>query len=272
MRHRIKLLFSRLPGIEAMEADTDLAFARHTHEQFGVGLIERGAQKSASGRGTVEAGAGDLITVNPGEVHDGAPIGERGRKWRMLYVDPALVSAVLVDMTDSSLAAGREFTQPRLRDAVLATRFRMLFEGLTDPDAAAGKLSAQETSVLLLAGLLRPAAPPPVSVSVSVPAGVSRARTRIDDEPTADLTLPMLAAEAGLSQYQFLRAFARATGLTPHAYVVQRRVHRARQRILSGMPLADAALCSGFADQSHMTRHFVRRYGFGPGAYARSVR
>jgi len=41
--------------------------------------------------------------------------------------------------------------------------------------------------------------------------------------------------------------------------------------ILAKTPLADAAAISGFADQSHMTRAFVQRFGVTPGAYARTV-
>lgn len=95
---RVSLLRSRRPGIEAVAADTTLAFGRHTHEQFGVGLMLRGAQKSASGRGVVEAGAGDIVTVNPAEVHDGAPIGDAGRAWRMLYLAPAIVAELAGDI------------------------------------------------------------------------------------------------------------------------------------------------------------------------------
>lgn len=87
-----------MPGIQAVAADTSQAFGRHTHAQFGVGLIERGAQRSASGRGMVEAGAGDIITVNPGEVHDGAPLGEGGRRWCMLYLDPGLLERLAADV------------------------------------------------------------------------------------------------------------------------------------------------------------------------------
>lgn len=68
-----------IEGVEAVEADTAHSFGRHTHDQFGIGVITRGAQRSASGRGPVEAGPGDMITVNPGEVHDGHPIGDAGR-------------------------------------------------------------------------------------------------------------------------------------------------------------------------------------------------
>jgi quercetin dioxygenase-like cupin family protein len=62
------------PFSAAVEFAARHIFPRHTHEQFGIGVIRRGASRSRSGRGMVEAGSGDIITVNPGEVHKGAPI------------------------------------------------------------------------------------------------------------------------------------------------------------------------------------------------------
>ena len=90
----------------------------------------------------------------------------------------------------------------------------------------------------------------------------------MDDDPTAGVTLADLARESGMSRFQLLRGFAKATGLTPHAYLVQRRINLARRLIAGGTPLAEAAMDSGFTDQSHMTRIFVRKYGITPGAYA----
>lgn len=91
-RGRFRVVPCGMAGVLAVEAESAHAFPRHSHEQFGVGLIVRGAQRSLSGRGVVEAGAGDLITVNPSEVHDGASLGGRGRAWRMLCLDPSLVA------------------------------------------------------------------------------------------------------------------------------------------------------------------------------------
>lgn len=68
-----------------------------------------------------------------------------------------------------------------------------------------------------------------------------------------------------------MRAFAKVFGVTPYAYVVERRLLNARRLIVSGEPLASAALEAGFADQSHMHRLFVRRYGYTPGALARAA-
>ncbi|WP_457326024.1 AraC family ligand binding domain-containing protein, partial [Roseateles sp. P5_E11] len=116
-----KLIPSHVDGVEVVVADSALAFGRHTHDEFGIGLIERGAQKSASGRGVVEARAGDLITVNPGEVHDGTPFDASGRCWRMLYVDPARLLDAAADIAPGS---SFEFKAPVIRDALMTARFR----------------------------------------------------------------------------------------------------------------------------------------------------
>jgi AraC-like DNA-binding protein len=72
---------------------------------------------------------------------------------------------------------------------------------------------------------------------------------------------------AGCSRFQLLRGFAKEVGTTPHAYVMQRRARLARQMIAGGTSLADAANFAGFADQSHLTREFVKHFGITPGRY-----
>lgn len=265
---RFNWLRCHASGIEAVAADTAQRFGRHTHDQYGVGLIVRGAQRSASGRGMYEAGAGDLIMVNPGEVHDGAPIGDGGRAWRMLYLEPSVIAALATELRDGRGAPSFEFHHPALRDPQLAARFRTLYRQVTDTrtGSAEDRLGIEQALLHWLGGMLHRRVPVP-----SAPAAIASARAMMDDDPGAPLTLAALAGEAGLSRYQFLRAFARATGMTPHAYLVQRRLQRARRLIAGGLPLAQAAADSGFADQSHMTRLFVRSFGMAPGFYARAA-
>lgn len=86
--HRVNASPTEVAGVIAVSARSDRAFARHRHDQFDIGVVDRGAQISASGRGQVEGPAGDVITVNPGEVHDGLPTGIWGRAWRMVCFDP----------------------------------------------------------------------------------------------------------------------------------------------------------------------------------------
>jgi AraC family transcriptional regulator len=82
-----------------------------------------------------------------------------------------------------------------------------------------------------------------------------------------DLTLRELAATVHLSPFHFARVFKQATGLSPHQYLLRRRVQRAQQ--LLGNPavtVAEAAQAVGFADHSHLTRHFKRLTGAPPRA------
>ncbi|NIF14643.1 AraC family transcriptional regulator, partial [Burkholderia sp. Ax-1735] len=87
--HRVTHYRRTDEGIEAISLESDRAFPRHAHDEFGVGVIVSGAHRSWSGRGQVDALAGDAIMVNPGEMHDGSPIeAGTGRRWRMLYLAP----------------------------------------------------------------------------------------------------------------------------------------------------------------------------------------
>lgn len=262
---------SSIAGVQAVAARSQRVFARHTHDQFGIGVMRQGAQVSHSGRGQVQAGPGHVITVNPGEVHDGAPIGGGMRAWQMLYLDPDVVAAAADDIAAADRGGdGRhhdyEFELPAWDQPGLARDVLALYAHAT---AGAAPLACEALLLRVLAQAGGPlGARPSPETRHGVPGGIRHARGLIDDDPAAALSLADLATASGLSRYQVLRAFARATGLTPHAYQMQRRLLLARQLIRQGMSLADAAALGGFSDQSHMTRLFVRAYGVSPGRYA----
>jgi AraC-like DNA-binding protein len=256
--------FHRFPiaGIEAMTASTARAFPRHTHDQYGIGVVDAGGHASWSGRGPVEAGPGNFICVNPGEVHDGRAIGQRPRSWRILYFDPSLMEELRTDILEGACPSFT-FNAPVFSDPAL----RRLFEAAL----ACNEGMACETAVLNLVAGLGVHATSGSGKRRGPTACVRRARERIEDDPAAPLTLRELAREAGLSRYQLLRAFARELGLTPHAYIVQRRIELARRLIRTGRSLAETAAVAGFCDQSHLTRCFGRHFGVTPSAYASAL-
>jgi AraC-like DNA-binding protein len=116
------------------------------------------------------------------------------------------------------------------------------------------------------------------SPATSLPAGaLSTERLTLVIEAIEDridhrLTVDELAAVAGLSPAHFAREFKRTTRETPHAFVVRRRLERARQLLIDGCSITDVALRCGFNDQAHLSRAFKGKFGLPPGAFARSVR
>jgi AraC-like DNA-binding protein len=261
--------YHRFPirGIESMAAATERSYPRHTHDQYGIGLVDFGTNSSWSDRGQVEAGPGHFICVNPGEVHDGTPGNRRPRRWRMLYFDPALLGQLRHD-----IAGGGEtpftFVSPVFFDAALRPVFDRAFSfaGASPdyPDAA----MACEDAIIRLVAHLGVHSTSPAKPFRRATARISRVRERIDADPSASVTIAELANEVGLNRYQLMRGFSRELRLTPHAYVLQRRLELARSLIKARCGLAEAAMRAGFCDQSHLTRCFLRQFGVTPRLYA----
>lgn len=248
--------------VTAVEACSALSFTRHSHDEYGVGIILAGAQRSWSGRGQVEAYAGDTITVNPREVHDGTAIGD-SRKWAMLYLDTRKVTTIAADIHEGKQGE-TEFTKPVLQNSHMARRFAVAYAAHATGNADA----MDEQLTLLLAGLLGDAK----AHKARAPQLIGHVKERIDDDPAGYHSLEDLARICGTSRFKTLRGFTALTGLTPHAYIIQRRLEFAKALMRSGVGLAEAGSEAGFADQSHFHRAFVRRFGMTPGVYAAAMR
>ena len=83
------------------------------------------------------------------------------------------------------------------------------------------------------------------------------------------IRLDQLCRCAGLSKSTLLRAFVRAKGVTPYCYLENIRVGKAKRLLEQGVPPVEAALETGFSDQSHFTNCFSRFIGLAPGIYSR---
>jgi AraC-like DNA-binding protein len=267
-RHDCRVFAFPADGIHCTQIQSERHFSRHSHATFGFGLVEQGAHRSASGQGCVDAEAGDIITNNPGEVHDGRPNRGNSRRWRMVYVDPgqfAMLGAIPPLATHGDV----EFVKPVIRDRELAASIRDLVnrvEAWNDRGARTPEVSLACEEALVRTGTLLLGRHATATLQREVAGNIGRARESLADDLMQTPTLAALAATAGLSRYQLLRRFEACYGLPPHAWLRQQRADLARKLIGRGVPLVQASAASGFADQSHMTRVFAQLYGYTPGA------
>jgi AraC-like DNA-binding protein len=245
-------------------------FPRHTHEGFAVGVIEHGALGFFYRGENVVAPAGFINLANPGEPHTGHAAVETGWTYRMFYLDVDVLQKAAHQMS------GRLQDLPFFRvgviyDERLAGLILNLHRILEKGDAS---LLEKESGFLrMLAGLIaRHADAPPLLRSTGRERlRIRRVREYIEEHFSEDIPLSMAASIACLSPFHFLRVFSEETGLTPHAYLTQVRVRRAKALIEKGWQVAAAACEVGFTDQSHLTRHFKRITGITPGYFSKIV-
>ncbi|MEU5879647.1 AraC family transcriptional regulator [Spirillospora sp. NPDC047279] len=241
-------------------------FGRHVHESYNFSVIEQGVEEFEH-RGTLlRAGPGSIVVVNPDTVHTGQAVHPEGWVYRGMYPSADLVAEVAAEL---GMPPGTPYFPETVLDDPEAAR---LLSAAHRAGEHGDALAASSLLRSALAGMLRRHADraPPGDLAAAVPPAVHAAReilhARLVDPPS----LEELAAAVGMRPFPLLRAFRAATGLPPHAYLNQIRVREARRLLDGGDPLAAVAAQAGFADQSHLTRHFKRSLGVPPGAYRRA--
>ncbi len=259
---------SMLPEVAFFSASfRDFAYRPHIHEEYAIGVIEQGAQRFRYRGGSYVAAPGTVIALNPDEVHDAQAETESGYRYRMMYLNPAWVEEILAVVSPQERGL-RFFSMPRFQDLLLAREIQQVLR-LWDQDAP-GLLEAEGRLVQAVGALFgRHGESRGVVPAATYPTMMARVCDYLRVHAAEALSLEVLAQQAGLSRYHFLRVFKATTGLAPHAYLIQVRVGLARQAIERGEPLGQAALLAGFADQSHLTLHFKATYGVTPGQYQR---
>jgi AraC-like DNA-binding protein len=240
------------------------AYDTHRHETYGVGLTLWGAQ-SFHYRGALRTSrGGQVMVLHPDEPHDGHASVDNGFAYHMLYVDPAAVTAALDGESPPFVP------EVVADDAALAELLREAFADFPQPleplavDAIVERLASRLAARSDGGRKQRHAALSHRAISRACEFLAAESHRTVASEELEKLT--------GLDRFALSRHFRAVTGTAPHRYQVGRRLARAQTMIAEGTPLGDAAAATGFADQSHMTRHFVARFGLTPGRWAALAR
>jgi AraC-like DNA-binding protein len=220
-------------------------------------------------RRRVSVRPGMVFCTEPGEIHTTPRVVNRG-SFNVLIIEPDTFREYLHEH-------GAEARNPRWR-AIAATaspgllrRLALFFQSLR-PECSPLELQSTAVSLMetLAFELVDDPPPPSGGTATDLDRAAARIRECLHGDGGGQLDLAALASAVGMSRFQVLRAFKRRYGVPPHAYRLCIQVGLARQLLVDGSSVADAAAQSGFADQSHLARHFRRALGITPTAYAQT--
>ncbi len=238
---------------------------RHSH--FSIGVVAAGSFQYRSSRGRGLMTPGSLLLGNAGHCFECAHehgVGDRCIAFRF--------SAEYFERIAADAGATPSFRAPRLpplraMSPAIAGACAGLAGSATCWEELAIQLAAR--AVQLAAGL----EPDPNAAPTGALARVTLAVRRIERNPAAGLNLASLAREARLSPYHFLRTFQKLTGVTPHQFILRKRLRNAALRLAAETTLVlDIALDCGFGDLSNFNHAFRAEFGVSPTSFRRNMR
>jgi AraC-like DNA-binding protein len=256
-------------GAEVMRAQFHAhRFAPHAHDTWAFGAVVAGAKDNAPGPiGGNIVRTGEITVLRPGQVHAGRAVGGGLCRYVMIYVPDEMLRR----LAEASDCRDPDFSQRAITDGPMVDRMAGFVEATLNAQSAAPPIDPDvgiELETIIAELLLRhgrPGCPEDRAVRTNPDLRLRRARDLLHSQLDRPVTLRRLADEIGLSPYHLCRRFAEVYGLPPHRYHLVLRLRLAKNLIKAGGQLADIAQATGFADQSHLGRHFKECFGFSPG-------
>ena len=249
-------------GMDRIEAYfAGFAFDPHRHDTYAIGRTLFGVQSFHYRGCMTHSLPGTTMVIHPDETHDGRASSEEGFRYRMIYVEPALIQQILGGKPLPFIPCGHT-TDPRLFRAseVLLQSLDCPIDPLQEQDAmydvaqalseASGVITSRKSFDYIAA---------------------ERAREFIHSALGRSITLDEMAEHAGRDRWALSRDFRLLFGTSPYRYLTLRRLDLVRSLLAQGQSLVNAAMTAGFTDQSHMTRQFRSTYGMPPSRWVKML-
>lgn len=250
----------RLERLEAYFAG--YGFAPHRHDTYAIGCTLAGLHRFNYRKCARHSLPGDTFVLHPDELHDGEAGNEAGFRYRIVYIEPALLQGPLGGQPLPFIDEGVS-RDPRLQRAI-GSLLQCLDRPLevSEEEDALYDLAQVMASIAGTKGRRR---------SVDFRAA-ERARDYIHEFLTQPVSLDELERVSGRDRWSLSRDFRALFGTSPYRYLTLRRLDQVRRLLLGAISPSEAALIAGFADQSHMSRQFKQAYGLSPGHWLRLIR
>lgn len=263
----------RSPYVDGLDVVESTAHQRcyplHLHEAMEIIWIRQG-------RGAIECRgrqyileAGEACVVSPYEIHGGGAALSTGPiRFCLIHVPQRLL---MPGFNTQYFRAANSGASLPLKTIPRSSADRLLSDLVTSLLGDHGPEQHVHSIATALDGLLALESGRRSSTSagqIRHPA-IEHVKSIIRHHYAEPLNVESLASEVELNERYLISLFRHATGVPPHQFQIAVRVDHARCLLPSGTPLSSIAVSSGFADQSHLNRHFKRQYGFTPGAFRR---
>lgn len=240
-------------------------FPNHFHDYYVIGCICGGRRRLICHNEESVVESGDLLLFNPGDSHACEQVDNQALDWRCLNIKPEVIQARTREITGKDHLP--RFSPPVARRAEQVPLLRELHEMILEEREDFQK---EECFLALLDLLLEEYAGPFARPRLrEEDAAVRLVRAHLEEHYTERISLEDLCALSGLDKYGLLRAFTRCRGITPYRYLENVRIARAKSLLEEGVPPVEAALRTGFTDQSHFTKFFKCFIGLTPRQYQR---
>lgn len=248
---------SALPFVELRSTYGSVqAYKPHFHPQLSFGAVIAGETLANCGGREHVLREGELVLVAPHVVHSCNPIAGQPRSYHMLHLDEAwchenVPASVCGDITV-------------IRDSKLFARYLEFVTSLPNLSATEATARLQHLLSDAVAGSS------PVTALPEYRQLPERIKQALLDNIDSPKTLDELAHSFGCRKETLIRVFRRAFHITPHAFVNNARIERAKGRLKMGEKIAHVAADLGFSDQAQLHRTFVNYTASTPGQYRRA--
>lgn len=249
-------------GLELKQGTTEVKpSAPHLHDAYQLSLVSAGTTVFRYRRSQHIAPARSLMAITPGEVHENVSVG--ARSFANIYAElnlfqqlglleqseqfPYISEAVICDSTSLALFTNilAAFDKPSSfleRESCLLQTFTHLFVNYADKRAAGEKDGQEHRAIAIVKEFIR-------------------------EQYETDVTLSHLSTLTGLHKNYLLNVFTKEVGISPHRYLINVRIAKAKRLVAQGIPISEVATATGFSDPRHLTREFRKHLLVTPGIY-----
>ena len=237
-------------------------FPSHFHEYYVIGFAEKGERVLSCRAREYVIEEGSIVLFNPGDSHacvqsDGGTFDYRGFN---------ISKEIMLDLTEE-VTGKRElpgFSKNVIHDEEAGCYLRPLHEMVMRGDGGFWK---EEALLFLLSLLIQNYGQPFESCIPECRQEIEKACEYMEQRFTERIYLEQICHHAGLSKSTLLRAFTKSKGVTPYRYLETIRINEAKKLLSEGVLPVEAAIRTGFSDQSHFTNYFNQFIGLAPGIY-----